>query len=238
MKKYLRLFSVIALFAVMAVGFASCLDDDGYSLDKNWRSFVTVNKIGENTYDFTLDNGDKLWIAAPIGLDLKPKYDRAIIDYTILSDKQGDYDHYIKLNSFYDVLTKNVIYIPADDQLKQDSIGHDPIKVLSIWEGGGYLNVNFEYNMGEVSQHMVNLISAASDLDVNNETVNLEFRHNKNNDPEKYKAQGYVSFDLTPYRIAGRDNVKFKISAKDFGGETKMYEIEYKYTEKVSDQKN
>lgn len=234
MRKYFKLFSALALFALLVVGFASCLSDDGYSLDKNWRSFATVNKVGENTYDFTLDNGDKLWVAAPIGLNLKPKYDRAIIDYTILSDEQGDYDYYIKLNSFYDVLTKNVIYIAPDNKVEQDSIGYDPIRVLSIWEGGGYLNINFEYNVGEVNQHMVNLVSAVSDLSVNSEVVNLEFRHNRNNDPEKYKAQGYVCFDLAPYKIAGRDVVKFKISAKSFSGETKVYDVEYKYSENVS----
>ncbi|MBK5719512.1 NigD-like N-terminal domain-containing protein [Dysgonomonas sp. Marseille-P4677] len=238
MKKYIKLFSALTLFAVLTVGLASCLDDDGYSLGKSWRSLVTVNKIDDKTYDFTLDNGAKLWVAAPIGLNLKPKYDRAIIDYTILSDKQGNYDHYIKLNDFYDVLTKDVIYISPDDEVKQDSIGHDPIKVRSIWEGGGYLNINFEYNMGEVSQHMVNLVSDASDLAVNDEIVSLEFRHNKNDDPERYKAQGYVSFDLAPYKIEGRDKVKFKINVKDFDGETKVYDIEYKYTEKDTESEN
>lgn len=238
MKKYLKLFSVLALFAVLTVGFASCLSDDGYSREKSWRSFVTVNKIGDDTYDFTLDNGNKLWVASPAGLKLKPKYDRAIIDYTILSDKEGDYDYYIKLTGFYDILTKDVIYVAPDNEAEQNRIGDDPIKVLSIWEGGGYLNINFEYNTGEVNQHMVNLVSALPNLSIDKEIVNLEFRHNKENDPEKYKAQGYVSFDLAPYKIAGRDKVKFKISAKNFGGEIKVYEVEYKYTQKVPGPEN
>ena len=40
---------------------------------------------------------------------------------------------------------------------------------------------------------------------------------------------GYVSFDLAPYLIAGRDKVTFEITWMDFGGKTKTDTIEYKY---------
>ncbi len=237
MKKYIKLFSALILFSILALGFTSC-DDDAYSLGKYWESIVTVNKIGDNTYDFTLDNGQKLWVAAPAGLNLKPKYKRAIINYTILSDKQDGYDHYIKLNGFYDVLTKNVVYIDPDNKADQDSIGYDAIKIHSIWEGGGYLNIHFGYNYGETAAHLLNLTSDDPDLSVSNNIVKLEFRHNKEGDPEKYPVKGYVSFDLTPYKIAGRDKVVFEIKSKDFSGETKIYKIEYKYSLSPSGSEN
>ncbi len=233
MKRYIKLFSLLVLSSILTLGFISCNDDD-YSMDKYWRSFATVNKIDDNTYDFTLDNGDRLWVAAPIGLNLKPKYKRAIIDYTILSDKQGEYDHYIKLNGFYDVLTKDVIYIAPDNQVKQDSIGNSPIEIVSIDEGGGYLNINFKYNAGGVNAHLVNLVSASPDLSKNDDVVALEFRHNQNNDPERYPVVGYVCFDLSPYKIEGRNSVKFEISVKGFDGALHKYNIEYKYRESDS----
>jgi hypothetical protein len=228
MGKYTKLFSAFILSAVLALEFISC-NDDGYSLDKYWRSMATVNKTGDNTYDFTLDNGKKLWIAAPAGLNLNPKYDRAIIDYTILSDAQNGYDHFIKLNRFYDVLTKDAIYIAPGDQVKQDSIGHDPIKVHSVWEGGDYLNIYFGFNAGGVNSHMINLVSAEPDLSVNEDIVKVEFRHNKKDDPEHYPSNGYVSFDLSPYKTGGRNKVTFELTWEDFNGETKTYRIEYKY---------
>jgi len=228
MAKGIKLFTILILFSVLVLGFASC-NDDGYSLDKYWRSVVTVNKIGDNTYDFTLDNGKKLWVAAPVGLNLNPKYDRAIINYTILSDKQGEYDHYIKLNAFTNVLTKDVIYVASGDQVKQDSIGCDPVKIHSVWEGGGYLNIYFGFNSDGVSDHMLNLVSAEPDLSKEDDVVKLEFRHNKSDDQERYPTTGYVSFDLSPYKINGRSKVTFVLVWKDFDGETKTYEIEYKY---------
>jgi len=231
MEKCIKLFSLLLFLSVLGLGVTSCNDDEGYSLDKYWEDIVTVNKIGENTYDFTMDDGTKLWVAAPAGLNLKPKYDRAIINYTILSDKEGIYDHYVRLNGFYDVLTKKPVYIAEGDKVKQDSIGHDPIKVHAIWDGGDYLNIYFGFNVSGSEAHMLNLVSDQENLSINDDVVKLEFRHNRKNVniPDKYTTNGYVSFNLEPYKIEGRNKVTFEISWKDFGGKTESKTIEYKY---------
>jgi len=229
MRKYTRLFSVLIL-SVFALGFISCSDVD--SLSRYWTEIVTVNEIGENRYDLTLDNGEKLWIASPEGgANLKPKYDRAIIYYTLLSEKPNGYDYAIELYRFYDVLTKGAIYIADDDKVKQDSIGNNSIKVHSMWEAGNYLNISFGYNAGGKEAHMLNLVSNKPDLSVDEDLVKLEFRHNQKGDPQNYPADGYVSFDLTPYKKSGRDVVTFEITWKDFGGQIKSKKIEYKYND-------
>ncbi len=227
MKKYIKLFSVLALSSIFAFAYVSCDDDDDKSLDTYWRSIATINKIGDNTYDFTLDDGQKLWVAAPVGLNLNPKYNRAVIVYNILSDEKDGYDHYIRLARYYEILTKKPIYIPENDEQKQDSIGNNYIKVHSIWEGGGFLNIRFGYNAGGYKAHMLNLLSDKTDLGVNDDVIKLEFRHNQNGDPENYGVNGYVSFDLSPYKIAGKEKVKLEVTWTDFGGEKKTKTIEY-----------
>lgn len=231
MKKYIQSISflMMSMSALLVLGFTSCGDDEGYSLDKYWRSIATINKIGDNTYDFTLDSGEKLWVAAPVGLNIDPRNKRAIINYTILSDAQNGYDHYIKLNGLSEVLTKDIIYIAPDDKIKQDSIGHSPVKVFSVWEGGGYLNISFGFNVGGVESHMINLVSAEPDFLKDEDVVKLEFRHNQKNDTEHYPSKSYVSFDLSPYKVEGREGVTIELIWKDFNGETKTYKIEYKY---------
>lgn len=228
MRKCFTLHSILTFCLISVLGFTSC-NDDKYSIDQYWVSLTTVNKIGNNTYDFTLDNGQRLWIAAPAGLSIKPKYDRAIINYTLLSDQFEGYDHTIRLNAIYDVLTKDVIYIAPDNKAEQDSIGHDPISVRSMWEGGGYLNISFGYNTSGTISHMLNLVSDESDKAVNKETVKLAFRHNKMADPELYPANGYISFSLAPYRDTKREKITLEISWKDYNGVTKTKTIEYKY---------
>ncbi|MFT4222762.1 NigD-like protein [Dysgonomonas sp.] len=233
MKKYRQSILFLMISSLLALGFVSCADD-GYSLDKYWRSIATINKIGDNTYDFTLDNGEKLWIAAPVGLNLNPKNKRAIINYTILSDTQNGYDHYVRLNGLSEVLTKDIIYIAPDDEIKQDSIGRNPVKVYSVWEGGDYLNIFFGFNIGGVESHMINLVSSEPNISKDEDIVKLEFRHNQKSDPEHYPSKSYVSFSLAPYKVAGRDEVMIELIWKDFSGETKTYKIEYKY-DKTSD---
>lgn len=237
MKRYMRLLSALTLFSIFVLGLVSCSSDDDY-LDNYWASIVTVNKIGENKYDFTLDDGRKIWVASPNNLVLKPEYDRAIIYYYVLSENKEGYDLSVQLGRFYDVLTKDPIYIAKDDKVKQDSIGHNSVSVYSMWEGGGYLNVSFVFNAGGKEDHMINLVSSQPDLSVNEDVVSLEFRHNQKNDPQNYPVDRYVSFDLTPYKIAGRDKVTFEIKWIDFDGNIKSKKIEYKYNSAVTQPDN
>lgn len=231
MKKCIKLFSALILCSFLLFGFTSCLDDDDYTLDKYWRAIATLNKVGDNTYDFTLDDGTKLWVAAPVGLNLNPQYKRALINYTLLTGKQNEYDHFIRLNGLRSILTKNPIYIPQDNVAKQDSIGNDQVKVTSIWASGGYLNISFEYMASGEQAHMLNLVSDKEDLSVNDDVAKLEFRHNRNDDPANYPAVGYVCFDLAAYLIDGRESVTFEISTKSYSEEIKTYKVEYKYGE-------
>lgn len=226
MRKYLKHFLVLAVLFVV-VGFSSCSDLDEDFAD--WAFIVTVNEIEKGKYDFTLDNGERVWAASPENINLKPKYDRAIIFYSLLDEKKEGYDQVVKLYRFYDVLTKGPIYIPSDDKVKQDSIGNDYIKVHSMWEGGDYLNISFGYNAAGEEAHMVNLVSEESDMGVGKDKVKLQFRHNKNGDHERYPAEGYVSFDLSPYKLEGRSKVDLEISWIDFGGQEKTKTIEYEF---------
>lgn len=230
MKKCTRLFAVLGLCLTLAVSLVSCSDGNGYSLDKFWVSTATVTELGNDAFYFTLDNGTTLWVAAS-ATNYKPKSKRVVINYTILSDQIADYDHSIRLNGYLaDILIKDVIYISPDDTAKQDSIGNDPIKIISILEGGGYLNIKFKYNIGGGHPHLLNLVSSSPDLSVNDDLVKLELRHNQNNDSEYRPAEGYINFNIAPYRVSGRDRVNFEISVKDFSGETKVYAIEYIYS--------
>ena len=185
----MKRFKYLALIFVFTLGLVSCDDNDGYSLDKQWLSMATVNDLGGDagSYYLTLDDGTKLHIAAPLN-PYKPKTKRVWANYTLLGELDGDYDYAVKLNGIQSILTKDPIYIDPDDQEKQDSIGSDPVKVISMKEGGGYLNVKFGYNAGGDKSHFISLVSAEPDLGTGQDVIKLEFRHNQNGDPERYPA--------------------------------------------------
>lgn len=223
MKKYL----ILALFP--AILFTSCNDDDDYSLDKFWVSMATVeNPDNDPFFYLKLDNEETLKIVATNFYNYKPQSGQRIIaDYTILNDKPSGsfYQHDVKLNDAYNVLTKKIFYITPETQ---DSIGNDPIGIEDMWLGSNYLNIQFFYP-GYNKIHFINLVKDESKTYNDNKT-HLEFRHNAYNDEERYKRSGFVAFDLNSLFVQPREEVErinLVIHIKELDGKETIHEFIY-----------
>lgn len=221
-----KIFTLLIVCSLIVLGTSSCSNNDGYSLDKYWVSWASIDANNENV--LILDNGTTLFITAST-TNYRPKNPRVIANYTVLSDNYNGYDHAIRLNGYEaDVLTKEVKYVAPDNTEEQNNLGKDPIQIRKIWMGGGYLNINFRYLTGEREQHLINLVSASS-LTTEADPILLEFRHNSNGDPAKYYREGVVSFDIAKLQQSGKDFVNLRVSSKEFDGATKSYDIKYEY---------
>lgn len=225
MKKYFLLFLLPLFF------FFSCDDDDGYSLGKYWVSIATVENPDDTPYFYLrLDNEELLWTAATNLYNYRPKTgQRVCAVYTILNDKpEGSaYQHDVKLNDAYNILTKNVFYITPE---QQDSIGNDPIGVDDMWIGSNYLNIEFYYG-GYYKTHFINLVKDDS-KEYDDNKLHLEFRHNGNEDERKYKMRGIVSFDLlslfiSPLDESSQEKTDLVIHVKNIDGEEITYDFQY-----------
>lgn len=226
MKKFIWLFLLLP-----ALAFISCDDDDdGYSLDKYWIGLATVENPDNNAYFYIkLDNNDLLWIAATNYFNYRPKTGQRILaDYTILNDKPegSGYEHDIKLNDAYNILTKEIITISPSIQ---DSIGNDPIEVRDMWVGSDYLNIKFQYR-GQDKSHMLNLVMDTTKVYTDGKT-HLEFRHNAHQDNPNRLAAGIVSFDLSTLRPQPREerSIELVIHVKEADGTDKTYDRTYKW---------
>lgn len=202
--------------------FHSCLDNDGYSLDKFWMNVATIESEGSGSHYFRLDDGSTLW---PVNTDYYTGHNlqdgqRILLNYTILSDSQAGFTHYVKVNGVDPILVKKV----AEDMgAKNDSIyGVDPVEIKEIWLGGGYLNIWFAANFGGVDKHAVNLLSG----DGANESYRVEFRHNAYNDPAVTAATGLVCFDLSDLPDTNGETVVLTVKVKTFDGE-KEFQFDY-----------
>ena len=205
----------------------SCLDDDdGYSLNKAWYSVATVHPMEDSrNYWLSLDSGTTLWPAATNIPWYHPKEkQRAFVIYTILSNELHGYDHAVKVLDLKSILTK-----PIAENLGEkndDTYGTDPVNISEMWIGGGYLNIEFEFNYGGNSVHYINLIKD----EINATTPYFfEFRHNAYNDEPRYRRKGIVSFDLASIDTNGEE-VELTIQAKTFDGD-KLYTIKYDSTD-------
>lgn len=216
-----------ALLIIILSSFFACNDNDGYSLNEFRISIASVVPEGGQTYSLLLDNGDTLWPAAE-NIYYKPRENqRVFVNYTILSDKMDGYDHYVKVNDIWDILTKPIIELTEENA---DSIGNDPVRINEFWIGNHYLNANFSFNYGGVRPHAINMVQNLQEAneDDDNSILKLEFRHNSYNSQSDRLFNGFASFDLKPFRQEDRDSIPINIKVKDWKGEQE-YKLMYRY---------
>lgn len=227
MKKIYFFFTASA-FLLLIYAF-SCNDSEGYSLGDFRVSIATVHTTSPNSFFVQLDNGKKLFPAASDVRYFPKDEQRVFINYTILSNQQNEYSHYIKVNDIWNVLTKNVIELNAQNA---DSIGNDPIKINDIWIGGNYLNIDFSFNYGGERPHAINLVhnSLSSSPATTIDAIELEFRHNNYNSESLNLYEGFVCFDLKPYQTENADSIKFVVKVNGFDKE-KKYDLVYRYNQ-------
>lgn len=222
MKKVLLLLVIITTFAL-----TSCDLNDGNSLDNAWVGMGTVQKVAPESRDFyiVLDNGDKLWPAATNIPGYNPKDgQRLIANYTILSDGNSRYNHDVKLNSIYEVLTKPIVKLTTANA---DSIGNDRLTITDMWIGADHLNIEFEY-LGYSKRHMVNLVE--SDLSPSTpEMAKLQFRQNGYGDEPMYLQRGIVSFSIKSLKVEGKTSRKIELTTTNLHGDVKTVELTYSW---------
>ena len=192
MKKF-NLYLLLSLLAIIPIVQSCDLDDDdGYSLGNYVVALATVKATTGSSPYFILDNGEKLWPAAAL-VPYQGLADgtRIIGNFTILSDSLHGFDHYVRLNNYSTILTKNVINLT---EANKDSIGDDPVRITDIWYGGGYINVEFDMNLPNTHKHRVNLVKNTTKQYPSDGYEYLEYRYNDMDDTTGYIGHSIVSF--------------------------------------------
>lgn len=210
---------------ILLLTLVSCNKNDGYSLGDFRIDIGTVQKEDNNSFSLELDNGKKLFPMNPhYGYHLKENQ-RVFINYTLLSGEHNQFDHLVKINDMWNILTKDVIDLTTANE---DSIGNDPIKINHIWVGKDFLNIDFLFNYGGVRPHAINLVKNKLNPELNENVIELEFRHNSYESNNSRLVEGLVSFDLKPFQREDSDQVSISVKVKDWDA-TATYDLTYKY---------
>ena len=102
---------------------------------------------------------------------------------------------------------RNILTKPFVDQFNPDSLdvryGKDPLKIMDMWMGDGYLNVQFGFNYGGTKVHYINLIHRPKG---DNPYV-FELRHHAYEDPQRYGRKGLAAFDLSKLKLESKEPV-------------------------------
>jgi len=226
-----KLFIISIVLSTILLVNISC-DDNSRSLGNFGIDIATVIPESENSYSLLLDNGKKLWPAATAVDYTNINKERVLLNYTILSSERDGFDHYVKVNDLWRILTKNIIEL---DYQNEDSIGNDPIKANAVWVGGDYLNVSFHFNYGGERPHLINLVGNKTSTEVKNGIIELELRHNSFNSQAERLYEGFICFDLKPLRQNHADSVKLSVKVKQWSEQTDnntketIYDVVYRY---------
>ena len=203
MKKYPSLFCILLL--TVLVLFSSCKKDEDI-VPYNISGFFTANTDSKaHIYKLTDDMGnvynvenDDLIIDYNSG---KLAYDTAVrIVATVYAENDGKY-----------VIASKALPISsiALDYIPENMKGRDPIKLKSIYIGGGHLNVALGI-MTENGQKRHDLYYM---LKENSKNIRFKLYHNAHGDNPIYTQNIYLSIPLTVYNIQKNDTVLFSYTS-------------------------
>lgn len=220
------------LIALIAFGISSCDDffddDDGYSLGDFWVGFGIIHFDEDDNFTVEMDNGAVLIPVTHYHAWRLENNDRVLVNYTILGDKavtEANQQYYVRVNSMSEVLYKGILDItPAIE----DSIGNDPVQVQDLWKTRNMLTFKLGY-YGNVKTHFINLVKQPGEITADDQPVQLELRHNENDDERAYSMTAFVTFDLSAIKIAGQDSVSYEVKGKKYNGESYTIKGVYRY---------
>ncbi|NLZ94228.1 MAG: hypothetical protein GX921_00175 [Bacteroidales bacterium] len=165
------IFSVLVLLI-----FVSC-DKENSRIPDFLVEFATVVKK-ESSITIQLDNGNVLTPEPPSNkLDIEDS-SRVIINYTPLEN------NFIKINNIQKIFLGNI-----EEELPEH-LASDPIKIISIWVSGSYLNISLQADYHS-EPHSISLFR-----DMQTEKPTLYLSYSRKDDPAGAPTLMHSSFNL------------------------------------------
>lgn len=180
------------LFVLLAMALFQGCDKEPERMDDFLAEFATVLKQGDS-YRFELDNGRVLIPQEFDGFSGK-EGDRVVIFWIPLS---GDS---VKIKRVSPIFTGGILtqFFPA-------IYINDPLKIISVWVEGDYLNLILEIEYHS-TPHSVALFR-----DPLSEEIDLYLAHSENEDPPGYPQIMYASFLLSSLQETSETSVPFRL---------------------------
>lgn len=214
-------FIALALLLVFLPGLQSCDDNDGYSLGDFALDWATVRVREGDTYFLKADNWGSLWPAATSIPGYKPVDGQRVVTYfNPLSDNTEGYDHFVKVERLYHILTKQVEEPKVWTPELEETYANDPILIFkgNMWIDGGYLNIIFCQNLPVKEKHLISLVHLPSAIDDREDGyINLQLRYNTYGDTTDYWRDGAVSFNLNSLDLEGMKGIKLQLNSIENG---------------------
>jgi hypothetical protein len=191
--------------------FIACSTDQvDYGLGEYYVEIVTVL----NDDAFLLDNGKIVYVSKKGDYSFESG-DRIYLNFSY-SDKNANQ---IVINTFSKI-SKGKLNVIGEKEILE--YGNNPVLFECAWIGSHYLNIQF-YMEYKSEPHKIGLL--VDKMHVDDQNVNLYFRHNKNNDKQGYPVLVFASFDLNEIlgEAHGNRTLLVNFNTTNYGNVTYKY---------------
>ena len=97
-----------------------------------------------------------------------------------------------KIQSMTFIPEGDITFVSQKEQT--ESFGNDPLYIISLWPGGGYLNLRYKIEQNN-DKHQFALLYIQENQ-ISPDTIFLELRHKADSDNPGYLSKGYAAFSL------------------------------------------
>ena len=253
MKTTLKL-STLLVAITSAFTFSSCIDNGGDSSYPTYSSYVTITGDQLMGYTFYSDFGSILRPTSASVQEVLPGLNsstvkRAFIAFDLASEAENGQN--LESNKRYDIILRPSYYanyaLPTYQTIRHTEYSDSLITKngrvqeinKDIWAINGYVNALITINYNQNKAFYMNTYYSEEDIDVANNTLNLNLYYNSNSENPSAQGQSVFSFRLPEEviynnhfstdsitlvlnAISGYDNSQFnkvgecKVAMKDF----------------------
>ena len=205
-------FSTLLVALASVFTFSSCLNSNNDSTYPAYASYVTITGDQFLGYTFHSDFGCTLRPTSASVQEVLPglgnsKVKRAYVAFDLASETENGKN--LEVGKIYDIILRQSYYanyaIPtyntikltaASDSLITKNKSVQSIDEKNIWASNGYINALITINYQQNKTFSMNTYYSEEDIDVANNTLNLNLYYNSNSENPNAQGQSVFSFRL------------------------------------------
>jgi hypothetical protein len=204
-------FSTLLVALASVFTFSSCLNSNNDSTYPAYASYVTITGDQFLGYTFHSDFGCTLRPTSASVQEVLPglgnsKVKRAYVAFDLASETENGKN--LEVGKIYDIILRQSYYanyaIPTYNTIKLTAASDSLITKnkyvqdvnKDIWASNGYVNALITINYQQNKTFSMNTYYSEEDIDVANNTLNLNLYYNSNSESQNAQGQSFFSFRL------------------------------------------
>lgn len=204
----MKLRTILGILGLLAL--TACSKDEDYHYPNAITDFVELDtdRIGKIMFIRT-DDGQLLRPAQSIKLQDATTDSTYRVRCTYYPEKEGD--NHVQLYNVNGVVSPHPV---TADQFEEGLIT-DPLKVVSIWKSGEYINCHLGV-LTKGAKHTFHFIKEPmKETASGNQILKVTLYHAQGNDPEAFTRDAYLSCPLSKTGLQPGDSILFSVQTYD-----------------------